>query len=500
MPMLSYLRSDRVVLVLIAFVYFLTRLYHLTLLPIFTDESIYIYWAKYIVDTQSHWFIALTDGKPPPLTWIIGVLLSIFPQDWYLVAGRLPSVVFGFISVLGSYTLAKLLFSSRKAALFSAFFLIFSPFMLIYDRLALYDAQLTAMLVWSVYFCVKTAKTLSLKYAVLWGVFLGFAFLSKPPAILYLLITPICFLLLLSFETVKAEWKKITGFLFLVTIIAEGMNNLQRISGAYQASLIKNQQFQQPISELLTHPFELFWGNMIVFTGWLLAYYTPLVFFGILGAFAIAFWLKKREGLVLFLLWIGPILVFAIAGRQIFPRYLLFVTPYAFIALSFVLSCLWDKKRLGKICAAVLLVVLLFLPARFSYLLLTNPTKAPMPTADFNQLVAEHPSGYGLDHVFAFIRSESKKGKLTVVTQGTFGLYPYAFYLEFWGDPNVRILPKWPLDRFDEEMFAARKQGVVIVVLKDHKDISSELQELVLIEKIEKPKSVKYPIFLTKMK
>jgi hypothetical protein len=123
-----------------------------------------------------------------------------------------------------------------------------------------------------------------------------------------------------------------------------------------------------------------------------------------------------------------------------------------------------------------------------------------MPLTDYNQLVAEHPSGYGLDRVFSYIRNEEKKGKVTVVTQGTFGLYPYAFYLEFWGDPNVRILPKWPLDKIDDEIREAKKTGEVLVVLKDDKILPPQLTELELVETIVKPHSIKYPILLTKIR
>src|SRR5687767_14962665 len=91
--------------------YLITRLYNLLLLPLFTDESIYIYWAKVIEDTHAQWFISLTDGKPPVLIWIISILLNIFPSEWYLLAGRLPSVFTGMISLVGIYALTDLLFS-----------------------------------------------------------------------------------------------------------------------------------------------------------------------------------------------------------------------------------------------------------------------------------------------------------------------------------------------------------------------------------------------------
>ncbi|MDP3940874.1 MAG: glycosyltransferase family 39 protein [bacterium] len=498
--MLAYLRNDRVIMLILSAVYLITRLYNLTVLPIFTDESIYIYWSKYILDTHSHWFIALTDGKPPILTWIIGILLGVLPQSWYLVAGRLPSVFFGLISLIGTFKLSQLLFGSRKAAFLASVFLLLSPFMFVYDRLALYDAQLCAMLVWSVYFCIKTSKSLSVKDALLWAIFLGLGFLSKPPAVLYLLITPLCFLVMMKAKTIFAHWKRITLFLLSVLLISEGMNNLQRVSGAFQAAQLKNQQFEQPLQELIRHPFQLLPSNLYQFTIWLLGYYTLPLFLAVIVSFGVIILTRRREGFALFFLWALPILAFAFAAREIFPRYLLFITPFAMITLSWALVEIWRRGKVQRTLSLGVASLLLVLPTIFCFFLLTDPKQAPLPLADYNQLVAEHPSGYGLDRVFSYIRLQELKGDLTVVTQGTFGLYPYAFYLEFWGDPHVRILPKWPLDKLDAEIYQAREKGEVIVILKDVKVMPLQLSDLVLIEKIVKPRSIKYPIFLTRLK
>jgi 4-amino-4-deoxy-L-arabinose transferase-like glycosyltransferase len=480
--------------------YLFTRLYNLLVLPIFTDEAIYLYWGKFISQEHSHYFLALTDGKSPLLTWIFALLMSIFPREWYLVAGRLPSVGFGLLTVLASYKIATLLFQSSRTGLLVSLLCIFSPFLLLYDRLALYDAQLTAMLSLSVFFALKTSKTMSLRDAFLWGLFLGLGFLAKPPALLFLFLTPVCFLILLSLKTIREKWKKILLIILIVILISEGLNNLQRISSAYPQAVVKNQQFQQPIEILLKNPFMLTLGNLRLFIEWLFSYYTPILFFAVLIGFAGLLARKRKAGIVFLMLWFVPIFALATVGREVFPRYLLFVTPYAMLPLAYVLSSIWQKNISSQILFFCVLLILLFLPLRFSFFLLTDPTRAPLPLSDYNQLIAEHPSGYGLDKVFSYIRQKSENKQVTVVTQGTFGLYPYAFYLEFWGQKNVRILPKWPLERLDEEVFAAKKDGEVIVVLKEKKDIPPELRELSLIAKIQKPNSDRYPILLTILK
>ncbi|MBI4067421.1 glycosyltransferase family 39 protein, partial [Candidatus Gottesmanbacteria bacterium] len=177
--------KSHIPLFLLGLVYLFTRLYNLLLLPIFTDESIYIYWSKVIQTTHSQWGLSLTDGKPPLLTWIIAIFLQIFPSDWYLLAGRLPSVLFGLITLLGIYKLTKLLFIERvtrggephgrgplvgghgaaewqdprnraeKIALLAGVLYILNPFSLLYDRLALFDSLLTSMTIWTVIYTIK---------------------------------------------------------------------------------------------------------------------------------------------------------------------------------------------------------------------------------------------------------------------------------------------------------------------------------------------------------
>ena len=58
--------------------YFLTRLFHITALPIFTDEAIYVRWSQIGMRDANWRFISLTDGKQPMFTWIMMLLLKLF--------------------------------------------------------------------------------------------------------------------------------------------------------------------------------------------------------------------------------------------------------------------------------------------------------------------------------------------------------------------------------------------------------------------------------------
>jgi len=142
---------DFVVLSLFALLAFISRVVNLLEVPIFTDEAIYIRWAQIGLNDPAHRFISLTDGKQPLFTWLMYPFLSIFTDP--LFAGRFVSVLSSMLAVSGIYFLAKELFN-RKTAVFACILYLISPFALLYDRLALMDSLLSALLVWCLYFTV----------------------------------------------------------------------------------------------------------------------------------------------------------------------------------------------------------------------------------------------------------------------------------------------------------------------------------------------------------
>ncbi len=476
--------------------YFVTRLYKLTILPLFTDESIYLYWAKVIVSTNSQFFISLTDGKPPILIWLMALFLKVLPADWYLVAGRLPSVLAGSVGLACFYGLALQLFNSKKVAVMAAILLLISPFQLLYDRMALFDGLLSAMLLATCFLAVKTAKNLSLKYTLLWGLAIGLALLSKPTALIVAVITPL--LGLFGLEQVLGG-KKLEKFILLSLValaLGVGLEYLQHFSSVYYLMVGKNAQFQQPLEELIRSPLALTSGNLQGFFQWLIPYYTSPVFVLGLLSFVILFFKRFRLGLILLSLWLLPIVALATVGRIIFPRYILFTTPYFLLPIAYAVVCLLEQRKPVVKIALGIIVVLTFLPQlSVAKLILTDPPKAPLPDTDYQQYISEHPSGYGLDRIFSFIDKEAQTKPVTVVTQGTFGLYPYAFTLHYWGSPNVTIMSRWPLSVIDEDIYVASRKGPTFIILKEHDTIPSNLP-LTLVLKSEKPGG-KYPILVT---
>ena len=489
----SFLQTKSLILLIIA--YGVSRISFITSLPIFTDESIYIFWAKVIATSHSQWFISLTDGKPPLLIWMIASLLTFFPNDAYLLAGRLPSVFAGMMSVIALWLLAGVLFKSQKAQIIVCVLYIIHPFTFLYDRMALFDSLLSSALLWSTYFALRTAKTLQLRDTLLWGLALGIGFLSKPTAMLFVVLTPIVALI---YGTTLYKTSKVISLIRLsivAVVIGEVINNLQRLSSVYYLAGVKNSQFQLPLSGLLKDPFQLTFGNTRGFMTWIIEYYTVPFFILVIVGFFVLFLARWKTGLILFLLFAVPILGLATIGREIFPRYILFTTPYALLAVTGLFVVLWEGKV--KYVSVLLVALSLFcLPlSLFSFRIMTNPASAPLPPTDYRQLVSEHPSGYGLEKVYDFLNNRSMNRPVTVVTQGTFGLYPYAFTLEYWGNPNVAVMSRWPLDTLDQEIYDLQKEREVYVILKEHDSIPSTLPVREVL-RVEKPGN-RYPIIVT---
>src|SRR5258708_18434289 len=118
--MIRFIKKNYIIFALAAILilYFITRLYNILSLPIFTDEAIYIRWSQ-IASNDANWrFISLTDGKQPMYVWIAMLLLKVIHDP--LMAGRLVSVIAGFFSMAGMFFLGREIFRNIKIGLLSS--------------------------------------------------------------------------------------------------------------------------------------------------------------------------------------------------------------------------------------------------------------------------------------------------------------------------------------------------------------------------------------------
>src|SRR5690349_4429446 len=99
-----FTKKDVIWLGLILLAFLATRLINLDKFPIFSDEGIYISWAKQAWHDATLRFISLTDGKQPLQTWGTIPFLKLFADNLVLGA-RLFAVMNGFLCLVGIGTL-----------------------------------------------------------------------------------------------------------------------------------------------------------------------------------------------------------------------------------------------------------------------------------------------------------------------------------------------------------------------------------------------------------
>ena len=117
-----------------------------------------------------------------------------------------------------------------------------------------------------------------------------------------------------------------------------------------------------------------------------------------------------------------------------------------------------------------LLVSVVFAPSVIAvFYLLFNPLYAPIPQADRGQYINDWPAGWGVREVNAFLLNQSRDQHITVVTEGTFGLLPYAIEIYLVNNPNITITGIWPLPAQIPESVAeaVKKEPTYLVVNKD---------------------------------
>src|SRR5947207_1977931 len=94
---------------------FAIRIYHLTILPVFADEAIYIRWSQVMGAEATLRFLPLSDGKQPLYMWVLMFIVRRFSDPLFI--SRLLSIVSGLGTIVGIFTLSNLLFKNKKIAL-----------------------------------------------------------------------------------------------------------------------------------------------------------------------------------------------------------------------------------------------------------------------------------------------------------------------------------------------------------------------------------------------
>jgi 4-amino-4-deoxy-L-arabinose transferase-like glycosyltransferase len=424
--------------------YLFTRLVNLKIIPIFTDEAIYSFWAQVALHDPANRFISLEDGKQPLFIWIAAIFQKFISDP--LIATRLVSVLAGLGSLIGIYIVSDLLFKNKKIALLSSILYIILPFTLLYDRMAIFDSLTTMLGIYAVFFSIKMAKDPKLDLALLNGFAIGLGLITKSEALFFLYLLPFSlFLFDYPKKLLKTRAVYWVVYTFVTVIIAEIIYNALRLSQLFYIIARKNLEFIRPFSEVINTPFQSFNSNFHAIIGWIFTYTGPIFFFVFIIGALYGLYLKNRQIIYLLILVFAPFTAEVIFNKVLYARFTLFYFPYIIIITAYAFVAAYENLKKYRRYVTLLLVIGAILPLYTSFLLLTNPTRANIPENDKNQYMNDWPAGYGVPQIIDLLKEQSAKNEVYVGTEGTFGLYPYALMVYFYAKPNIHIYSYWPV-------------------------------------------------------
>lgn len=378
--------------ILIFLLYFITRLTNLIKLPVFADEAIYIRWSQIIQSVETLRFIPQTDGKQPLFMWLCIPFIKLFSNP--LFASRFVSVLAGFGTILALYFLLNLI-KNRKTALIACFIYILLPYTFFFDRMALADNLLSMFGLWSLYFTLLLAKKPKLDLAMILGIILGLAWLTKSPAIYFIV---------LSFLTILYLNPKKSYFFLISFFITFCIYNILRLGPQFHMIALRNQDYIHPLREILKHPLDPLIPHLRdVFH--IFKFYLGLSFI------LICLPSKKNKYWFIILAWfILPLIANCAMAKVFTARYILFTIPYLIILFSL---------GINKYLWFLLFIPNIFLVYRLSF----QPYKVNLPSIDKGYL-QDWTSGWGIKDSADYLIEQAKTKNVIVGTEGFFGTLP----------------------------------------------------------------------------
>jgi len=347
--------------VLLLLSFFLTRLYHLTVMPPFMDELIYIRWLNEI-RFHGDWLIPLKEfGWEPLQIWLAALVNRLLPDP--LLSLRLTSVIIGSLCL---FLINKL--AGKTAVLLY----LLSPLILLHERLGLRGDNLVVLAALMVFYGLRQ------RLSFWWGLGIAIGLFSKTTAAALPLVV------LVSYLWIRPKLKRPDFAAAALAVLPIGF---YYFTGTLGAVVGKQSTF---VGEALVK------NNLLQIGPWLYQYLTwPVVLLVVVG---ILVSLKNR---LLLINTLTPLILLVVSAKILFPRYLLPIMPFILIYAAAGFN--WLKQTLPR-ALRPLLIVFLLAPAWFSRQILTDLPAAPLPEIDRWQYVTGWPSGYGVKELTDYLR------------------------------------------------------------------------------------------------
>jgi len=387
---------------------------------------------------------------------------------------------------------------------------IFLPFSLFFDRIALVDSLLSAFGVWALNLAILLGRTLRLDVAMILGMTLGGALLTKSPGMFFVGLTPVVSFWELRIKNEKLRIElKIKNYLNLLFLLAVsliftfGIYNILRLGPNFHMIGIRNKDYVYSINEVIRHPFDPFLENIKSIWRYYWHYLTPPIFIlGLIGILMIGWKLEIRNWSLLF--WWGiPLLVQAAIAKVFTARYILFSLPIfvLFVVMAVEKLYIWKIRSVWRLLSVSCLMVGVLFSLVFDWHLWHNPVRANFPQDERKGYLEDWTAGWGIREIADYLKQLTKAGNVIVGTEGFFGTLPEGLQLYLEKEPKITVIGVgYPIKTIPESLINAKRAGdkVYLVVNQSRLELEGEGNQLKLIREYPKPGGDKLLFFEVK--
>jgi len=423
--------------------FFLTRVWSLTALPLFNDETTYLRWGWEILHGIKPWWYSFVVNGKPPLTMIVYGIAQVFPID-PLLAGRYMAVCFSACTVFISLKTYAMLFPKRSRVLYGLL-LLFNPFLLFFDRLALSEVLVTAVGTFLLYAGLRYIQTKRIRWIMCIAACCGIGWWVKTTVFAF--IPALCLMGVWLGVKKRIGWDRL-AFAMMLGILVSTLIIFP--SGFHpQGSFFDTGEAKWMFSfpELLQFPVTTWVNNIANIATWLLVFPTPIyVCCWFLGGMRCRKQAGHRTSFLLYSLWVGiPILLFLLFGKNLTGRYVVGIMPQLSALAAYGLYGIYEKrKRLGIALGSVIVLfvvsvstILITVPQTYFQLI----SATPRAYWDMAQYMTGWSSGYGVQEAITFINKQAQASPLILFVRNDTGNPEDAVYVFCRNNPRISIIP-----------------------------------------------------------
>jgi 4-amino-4-deoxy-L-arabinose transferase-like glycosyltransferase len=397
------------------------RTFRPMLLPMFFDEGLHLLRAKQVLSDQT--LLVDTAGGKYLQVWLVALTLPF--ADDPLQSARILSAGIGLLAGIGCFLLTRHLYRRDDAAVVATALYAIVPYPLFFDRMALVDGLLSALVIWALLFSLLTVSQGRWWQTLMLGSCLGMAAATRLTGVIFL-----AFPLLVAWLW-RDEYplRRVLPRLLVAALLMVPWLLPSVLDFAPQYKVALSHSWTSSEEDGISHLTRL-GQNLNTIAAALWAYLTlPIMLLALAEAGRSIYRRDKSTWLLSLAALVTLVFFFLTAdSEKFYPRYILPAFPFLMIMAARSLVALtdwvWGHSHVPgtipqlRLILLAGLVLLASLPAlRFDYLLLTEPPRASWTSIDRWQYIDGWPAGYGIVDATAYLRQQTDELGVIIVVK-----------------------------------------------------------------------------------